>query len=157
MPGKGSVACPKPVRLHFTKRQRKRDEDREMRATYAVVDLRDGTRTCRCCGRRCELGGGCTHDHMQPRSTAKRAVKHTSANVTHVCRDCNGLLKNKRIAIIGTNANKPLAFKWTALASHTERRFGNAKQSHEHRLRDERGAVPRRTPPYERRTEQHDH
>ena len=137
MPGIGSRPVPKIITRYSDRRRRKLAEDAEMRETYRKVDARDGTSTCRCCGRRCKQGGGCTHDHLRPRSLATKVDKHTVRNVYHCCRECNLLIKAGKIRIIGTNAEKPMAWSWTTLATPKERRFG-MHIPHEFRLRDER-------------------
>lgn len=129
----------KEVRLHFNKKQRQREDAAEYRRVCQLVDQRDGRSHCRCCGRRVSLGGGLEHNHLRERSLASRAIKNTVQNLFATCGDCNRLLKLKKIQIIGTNAEKPLAFRWTTLATWLERRFGDARRLAPVRLRDERG------------------
>lgn len=129
MPGIGSVACPKEILYYGQRRARRHAERQDERETYRKVDARDGRARCRCCGRRPELGGGHTHNHLRPRSLSTRAEKHTEKNVHGCCHECNLLMKNGKIRAIGTDCRKPMAWTWTALATSRER-FGP--------LRDER-------------------
>lgn len=121
MPGIGSVACPKEITRFGDRRLRKSTERLEQRHVYRDVDARDGRARCRCCGRHPRLGGGHTHNHLRPRSLSTRADKHTLRNVHGCCLECNLLMKNGKIRVIGTDCRRPLAFRWTALATVRER------------------------------------
>jgi hypothetical protein len=97
--GKPPVAC---------KIEKQRDEEAEIKACYARVDERDG--------RRCKFPG-CKramtiHHHIEYRSKADRAVKHTSANVTSLCARCNSWVHGGLVSVTG-NANVRLRWRLT--------------------------------------------
>lgn len=90
--------------------KKQRDESSEIKRCYAKVDERDG--------RRCQFPG-CRksmqeHHHLEPRSTASKAVKHTPANVTSLCTEHHSWFKAGLVKATG-NANRGLKWSLTKL------------------------------------------
>lgn len=77
--------------------RKQRDEQAEIKACYAEVDRRDGRR-CRFPGCRRAMK---IHHHIEYRSTADRAVKHTPANVTSLCVEHNGWVHGGLVSVEG--------------------------------------------------------
>lgn len=127
------VAVPKVITRYSDRRRRDLAEAAQLQRVYRQVNERDGPH-CRCCGRltttKPSLIAFREHNHLQRRSTAEKAVKHTKRNIHIVCAQCHRLITAWKIRIIGRNCDKPLAFRWTELATAREREGL--------RLRDER-------------------
>jgi hypothetical protein len=118
---------PQPKELTRVPRRKAkaRAEESEQDAVYRLVNLRDDNR-CRCCGRRVEWPSKAIerrreHHHLRTRATSTTVEKHTTANVHVVDGWCHQLITAGKIAIIGRNCNRPLAFRWTAFATKAER------------------------------------
>lgn len=120
----GFFPAPKLLTRHTSARRQALDEDAAIKAVYREVDDRDG-KTCRCCGRstttKPSLDRWHTHHHLQPRSTAAKAEKHTRRNVLAACARCHALITAQKIRVLGRNADGAIWFTWTRLATKAER------------------------------------
>ena len=99
------AAIPKPVPRAVEKRQRKRDEQANLRALWSMVDVRDKFK-CRCC--HVTLASMQRHrHHVRFRSAGGQDVL---SNLLLLCAACHGLIHAHRLRIEGTDANQPVQF-----------------------------------------------
>lgn len=100
----------KGLPLHVTRRHRKAEDRAAERRCYEAVDRRDG--------KRCQVPGcrQCLqeHNHIVPRSTATKAIKHTTANVIGMCRTHHQWITDGLLSVEG-NANRRLTWTITTI------------------------------------------
>ncbi len=99
---------PKPKRRP-SKRHRERAK---RRVVNPLVDARDGL-VCRCCG----IGCAVMLDPTHPRSWHRHHIQYRSAcgaestaNKLGLCGRCHRAIHDKKLRIVGTDANGPLQF-----------------------------------------------
>ena len=99
-----STACPKPSPRWVAKAQKRAEEAKQIKATYAAVDRRDGP-SCRVCGARVGGLGMITkriHHHIRFRSLGG---KHITSNVLSICPRCDDLLHREGRLMLSGNAD----------------------------------------------------
>lgn len=95
-----STAVPKPSPRWVAKAQKRAEEAKQIKATYAAVDRRDGP-SCRVCGAR--VGGLGTlharhHHHLVYRS---KGGAHETANTLSLCCRCHTAVHAAEIRLSG--------------------------------------------------------
>lgn len=105
--------CPQPKRSRVLDMvDDRKDREREKRAVYREVDVRDGKR-CRCCGRKGNpqaLGvlGRIHRCHIHDAGTRGPM---TASNLVSLCWICAGLETVKQLFFLGTDANRDMNFE----------------------------------------------
>lgn len=98
-----SFLLPKPRPHVFTKREAKRERENNQRSVWMAVSIRDQHK-CRCCGR----SDGLHHHHIVYRS---KGGGESTDNVLLLCSYCHALVHTKQLWVLGTNADRRLAFE----------------------------------------------
>ena len=110
-----SLAFPKPTPRVLERQKQRRAQQVRLRAMILGVRKRDEDR-CRACGRPCwalEMNPERrAHLHHLVFRSASKALRDAPTNLVTLCGRCHAQVHAHQLHIVGTDASKPLGFRW---------------------------------------------